>query len=62
MVKKLILPSLIAFTMLQADTNIEFVTEVSITNLYVSILDRSPRADGLNYWMNSGLSNKEIAA
>jgi len=62
MVKKLILPSLIAFTMLQADTNIEFVTEVSITNLYVSILDRSPRADGLNYWMNSGLSNKHIAS
>ena len=65
MVKGFILPSLIAFTMLQAETRTittSIVTEISVSNIYVSILGRSPTREGLDYWGNTGLSNNDIAS
>jgi len=37
------------------------VTEEQVTQIYVATFDRAPDADGLKYWVNSGLTIEEIA-
>jgi len=58
MIKKIILPSLLALSMLQA----EVATEITVTSVYVSVLQRAPSKAGLNYWMNTNLPIENIAS
>ena len=37
------------------------VTEEQVAQIYVATFDRAPDADGLKYWVNSGLTIEEIA-
>jgi len=58
MVKKIILPSLLALSMLQA----EVATEITVASVYVSVLQRAPSKAGLTYWMNTNLPIENIAS
>ncbi len=53
---------LVSLLLLTAVLNATIPTEESVTRLYIATFDRAPDADGLDYWMKSGLTLEEIAA
>ena len=57
MFKKLLLALLLVATLLQA----EKPSRISLTKLYIATFDRAPDAQGLQYWLNSGLDMESIA-
>ncbi len=58
MLKKLLLVLLFITTLLSATTP----TQRSLTKLYIATFDRAPDASGLEYWLNSGMSQENIAS
>ncbi len=61
MLKKLLLSFLLIGTMLHAMDPAETTTRESATQLYFGTYDRAPDADGLAYWVGTGLSNQVVA-
>ena len=57
MLKKLLMWLLL----LTAIANATTPTQENVTRLYIATFDRAPDADGLKYWLHSGLSLEQIA-
>jgi hypothetical protein len=58
MVKKILLPLLL----LSASVNAEIATEVDVTGLYVSVLDRAPSDIEIDYWIKTDMEIEDISS